>query len=93
MHNFTLIAIILWDVSINRFKDKENLPENREAIEKLHTDIQSVRIPRQAEKRLTYAFIEFSSETKCENAKVILQSPYMLGIQVDFSCWVVYILE
>merc|ERR1712141_447871 len=35
-------------------------------------DIQIVRVPRQAKKKLSFAFFEFSSEAKCEEAKIAL---------------------
>ena len=37
----------------------------------MHEDIQIVRVPRQAKKKLSFAFFEFGSEAKCEEAKVI----------------------
>merc|ERR1719189_2428561 len=55
-----------------RFKDKKDLPENIEELKKLHEDIQIVRVPRQAKKKLSFAFFEFSSEAKCEEAKIAL---------------------
>ena len=47
------------------------MPENPEAVKNLHTDIDVVRMPRQAQKRIQYAYLEFNSETKCEEAKVM----------------------
>ena len=43
-------------------------------MKKLHEDIQIVRVPRQAKKKLSFAFFEFGSEAKCEEAKVIFFS-------------------
>ena len=53
-----------------RFKDKQKLPENIEAVKAMHKDIQTVRLPRQAQKRCLFAFAEFSTEEKLEQAKV-----------------------
>ena len=53
-----------------RFKDKQKLPENIEAVKAMHKDIQTVRLPRQAQKRVLFAFAEFSTEEKLEHAKV-----------------------
>ena len=53
-----------------RFKDKKDLPENIDELKKLHEDIQIVRVPRQAKKKLSFAFFEFSSEAKADEAKV-----------------------
>ena len=53
-----------------RFKDKENLPANKETVRAMHKDIQTVRLPRQAQKRVLFAFAEFGTEEKCEEAKV-----------------------
>ena len=36
----------------------------------MHKDIQTVRLPRQAQKRVLFAFAEFGTEEKCEEAKV-----------------------
>jgi len=55
-----------------RFKDKENLPANKEAVRAMHKDIQTVRLPRQAQKRVLFAFAEFGTEEKCEEAKISL---------------------
>ena len=57
-----------------RFKDKENLPANKEAVRAMHKDIQTVRLPRQAQKRVLFAFAEFGTEEKCEEAKVSIYS-------------------
>ena len=53
-----------------RFKDKKDLPENIDELKKLHEDIQIVRVPRQAKKKLSFAFFEFGSEAKADEAKV-----------------------
>ena len=59
--------------------DKKHLPENLEAVKELHKDVQSVRTPRQRNNQITYAFIEFLSEAKCEKAKVIFITIYVSG--------------
>ena len=50
-------------------------------MKKLHEDIQIVRVPRQAKKKLSFAFFEFGSEAKCEEAKVI----YFLNLTTNSS--------
>lgn len=61
-----------------RFKDKQKLPENIEAVKAMHKDIQNVRLPRQAQKRVLFAFAEFSTEDKLEEAKVNHFNPKLL---------------
>jgi len=65
-----------------RFKDTQKLPENQEAVKNLHEDIQVVRLPRQATKRVKFAYVEFSSETKCAEAKLSIEKND--GLYVDY---------
>ena len=40
----------------------------------LHEDIQVARVPRQCQKRIQYAYLEFGTEAKLESAKVNILS-------------------
>ena len=58
---------------LSRFKDIKKLPESPDVVKSLHEDIQDVRINRNAtdkNKRVRFAYVEFSSEAKCDEAKV-----------------------
>ena len=44
----------------------------------LQINIQTVRLPRQAQKRVLFAFAEFGTEEKCEEAKVRVIIPIVV---------------
>ena len=57
-------------VIFHRFKNKQKIPENLEGVKALHEDIQIARVPRQCAKKIEYAYVEFGTEAKLEDAKV-----------------------
>jgi len=68
-----------------RFKDIKKLPESPDVVKSLHEDIQDVRINRNAtdkNKRVRFAYVEFSSEAKCDEAKPLIQKKE--GLYVDY---------
>jgi len=56
-----------------RFKDKQKTPENLDEVKNLHKDIQVARVPRQSQKKIKYAYVEFGTEAKLEDAKVSIE--------------------